>query len=401
VPPYRELLRELASLLAEGALPIEQRVWALSQQAMIRHRLGRDDETVTQLLREMPSLVGAGEGGLASLHLALSRAYLGIGAAREAGVEAGRMLSSSSQVDPDDRAEAMLLLGEAKLATASNEDEVREVRGLLHGIVEGESSTPSYLPAMLRLAEVEAELGAEAEARSWYRRLVREWSALPRKPEGLGDDVIVGSLLERFEERLQRGEPEASLVYAALSGEMFESLEATPAIVLEALAVGHRARAMEILGIEESGERLPEFAWGLLEAGGADESSQLDAKRNLIRSASYFRAHADRFIIDDIEVYADSLWQSAMLFDRAGDKPSAISALGEFVEARPNDPRRPEARFRLGQAYQSMGQYGTAAGFYEGLADERQAGGIVRVGDWAERSLVPLAQSYVDRKSVV
>ncbi|MEO1512053.1 MAG: hypothetical protein AAFU70_08275, partial [Planctomycetota bacterium] len=149
-PAYREILGQLASVLADGALLQEHRIWALAKQAEVRHRLGRDDETVTQLLREMPLLVGVSEDGLAGLRLALARAYLAIGEYRDAASEAGRVEESElARAGGPLGAQAKLLLAEASFLLAQDEEAIREARRLFDEVVESESATDAYLPNRL------------------------------------------------------------------------------------------------------------------------------------------------------------------------------------------------------------------------------------------------------------
>src|SRR5262245_18427702 len=84
---------------------------------------------------------------------------------------------------------------------------------------------------------------------------------------------------------------------------------------------------------------------------------------------------------------------SADSFDLAGDVEEAIKGFSDYLQSAPgDDARRQEAKFRLAQVFQSVGDFGTAAALYRALLDERHSaadrGGML----WADRSIVPLAQ---------
>jgi tetratricopeptide (TPR) repeat protein len=181
------------------------------------------------------------------------------------------------------------------------------------------------------------------------------------------------------------------LRYAEAAAGLF-SIASMPTELLDVLSRAHEATARAALGFgpETTGQRL-----GLDDLRAFDPSTLRQAKRHLIQSASFARLHADRFLIDDYDTYADSLWRSALLSDAAGDRSQAIEGLTLFAETVQNDPRQPEARHRLGELFRARGEYKTAAGYYAGLIDESRSGDAARIGRWADLSFVPLAQCYI------
>jgi tetratricopeptide (TPR) repeat protein len=135
-----------------------------------------------------------------------------------------------------------------------------------------------------------------------------------------------------------------------------------------------------------------------IDLGDLDPSTRVQAQRWYLHAGDYFRRHADAIAGDDDDAgYADSLWDSARMFDSAGDTTEAIASYIEFATTISDDPRLPEAEFHLARAYQSIGQYDLAAQRYEALLEiandpERGTG----VGPFAVRSYVPLAETYLE-----
>lgn len=392
-------LRVLSELLADPMLTDDQRAWALVSQADVRDGMDLHDATVARLVREIPRLIGTEEKpSLAGLHLALARAQLAMGGATSARRELDRIdRLGLLAADHPLRARWLLLDAQEKLLTATEPADFEEARRPLLAVVDSFVGTHEYPAALLALVNVAAELDEPSRAMEWAARLL-EAVTIPGAPPRPGAQEISEALLERFRFARARGRHAESLGYAELASRAHAGDEQRPAEVIEALAVAHRALGYETLEIEidpVSGEPLAESSWGLLELAATDPAAQQEARRHLILAASGYRDHADRFVLDDLERYGQSLWQSASLFDRAGDARSAIAGYREIVDSLPNDPRRAEARFRLGRAYQALGEYGAAGTEFRALIDEREGPGTARVGDWAERARVPLAQAFL------
>jgi tetratricopeptide (TPR) repeat protein len=85
----------------------------------------------------------------------------------------------------------------------------------------------------------------------------------------------------------------------------------------------------------------------------------------------------------------DAAWRAADDFDLAGETESVIEILGEFIVERPSSPRTPQARFRLGQAYQARNQLHSAIESYRLLVQKHP-----RTLS-AFSAMVPLSQCFV------
>lgn len=400
-PGYREALEVITSMLADAGLPRARRVWALAKQAEVQTGLGYADEAVTNLLREMPTLVAAKAEGVGRLYLELGRAYLDLDVLEEA-ERALRTADRDELLPPasEERALARLLRGHAEARLATDETLLESARDLYASILENFTGADVFYLAELGVAEMEAALGNPEGALEAYASLAGDLlsDAPPLRP---AKREVVDSLLQRFERQLtewrtngDRASVDLALRFSSLAASLY-GLTEMPPDVLEAAGVANRSMAADVIGRDPSSEEGAEVELSLFELRELDPASLQRAKRHLIRAAAFYREHASRFITLDNRAYADSLWTSARLFEQAGDGAEAIRAFNEFADGLPGDPRRPEAVFRLGQAYQSRGEYTLAAERYRELIEARQAEGLVRVGDWADRSLTPLAQCYL------
>ena len=397
-PDYTRLLTAIDEYLEMPAIEEADRVWGLARRAETQIELGYTNEAINSLLREMPLLVGRGIEGVGELYVLLGRGYLESDAPREAIAEL-RRADRDELLSPADPARplAKLYLARAIETTASDEIELREARDLYETVAQGVNPPEIRLPAMFGLARTEAGLGDDQAAFDAFGMLsdaMRERGAPPRpSAESVGESLI--GLAEQHEAMWLAG-GDATAVglmrrYADIAKDLF-SVESMPPALLSLQSRAHEAAARSTLGMspETTGQR---FSLEALRA--FDPSTLREAKRHLIQSASYARLHADRYVIDDYDTYADALWRSAMLSDAAGDRAQAIATLALFAETVQNDPRQPEARYRLGQMFQARGEYLTAASYYEDLIEESRQEGTSPAGQWADLSFVPLAQCYI------
>ncbi|USN98578.1 MAG: tetratricopeptide repeat protein [Phycisphaeraceae bacterium] len=397
-PDYANLLLTIEEMLASDGLDETDRVWAMARRAEAQLELGYTSEAINDLLREMPLLVGKDIPGLGELFVMLGRAYYDTGAYREAQRELERADRDDMLADSDPaRAWARLYLAHVKTRLAADEDQLREARDGYEQIVQRSSNSGAFLPALLGLAETEADLGSDDASLESYGALVSELKARDDVPRPTREEVTA-SLLSRARSRNEAwrtgGGPqlvEFALRFAEIAGELYP-LESTPADVLDVLSRINESAAYSTLGLPPDTERQQ---LDLEDLRTADPGTLQRAKRHLIRAASFARMHADLFVIDDYERYADSLWRSAQLSDSAGDRDQAIASFTTFAETVREDSRQAEARFRLGQMFQARGEYTTAADYYKGLIDEQQSSPNPGVGQWADLSYVPLAQCYI------
>lgn len=378
-PDRGRALEVLAGVLADPTVSVDQRVWAVEAQARVRLDQGYVDETVTRLLREIPRLEQAGPSGRARLHLLLSRAYAQVGADRAA-MEQTEIAESLST--PGDPHYPMVLLERGRLEQRAGD--AASARDTYARIASNYANSEAYPWAMIGLGETEALLGSPELSLEAYTKLVDEYDTLGIEGEPTRERVT-DSLLDRAGEALVVNEPRLALRYTA-QGERIMGGRSLPAPLLETVAIAHRRSAEELASGSTS--RANPLA-------GLDPSTRAEVQRHLIAAAVNRRLHAERFVLTDLRRYADSLWEAADLFDRAGDQREAVQAFKAYAEALPGDARAAEARFRMAEALRAMGEYQAAAEAYQGLIESRSGVGGVDIGVWADASYVPLAQTYL------
>ncbi|MEZ6243762.1 MAG: tetratricopeptide repeat protein [Phycisphaerales bacterium] len=370
-PRYDEAMDLLASMLADPGLGSEEHAWALNRQTKIRLAQGYADEAITRLLRAMPRLEGVSPGSLGELHLLLGRAYVEVGAWEEAErqLETAEKLISSGDALQGDAIYHLALIDVER-------NNLQRARERLGEMIDRYPDSAFLARGYLLLGETDSALGDTDTSKEAYSHLV-EMLATSTPREGPTKDEASESLLDRAKELLDAGDPENALAFATLAKGMF-TLSDAPADVLATLALAHERNARQLLG---DGENAP-----------TDPSTRAEAQRHLISAATYYRMHADKFILTDNDQYARSLWAAADLYDQAGDTQEAVDAFRAYAEGVPGTGKNAEARYRLGRAFQAMRDYSTAASYFRELIDEQKKGVGADVGPFADRSYVPLAQ---------
>jgi len=379
VPDADRALSLLADVVAESSTSLDQRVWAIERQANIRLEQGFLDETITQLLREMPRIAGANTAARARLHLVLAKAYRLSGADRQAKLQ----IDFADQFSvPGDPHYAGVVLERARLFQRSGD--ASGARDLYSLVVERHADSPAYPWGLIGLGETEAVIGDDGLSIEAYETLIENYDALNIDTEPTRVQIYE-SLLERAGEALSQGEPALSVRYGVL-GERAVGASATPAPLLAMMATAHEAVAEELAAGATT---------KLNPLVGLDPSTRAEVQRHLLSAATYRRLFADRHVLTDLRQYADALWRAGDLFDRAGDQREAIQTFKVYTDSLPSDARHAEARFRMGEALRAVGDFAAASEIYRDLIAEREGTGGVDIGAWADASHVPLAQAYL------
>lgn len=375
----------LTEMLADPRLDSAQRVWAIARRAELLIEGGYHDEAIAKLLRSLPRLPSdvppeaAGE-----LSMLLGRAYLESGLVSEATKHLDRALG---QILPGEaiRGEALVLLGHADEQRGA----LREAQDRYVHVIDEFGGEPAVLPALHGLARVQAKLSQHDQSRKTFQQLVDTFKERIVTHHSVTMDIIGQSLLSRAADRLAAGRTDQALELGLLAEDLY-GIDDLPDDVIRALAESHRRMAEEKLG--DIGVGLDR----VINLNDLDPATRETARRHFIAAGSYFSMFADRVTISDNEEYADALWYAADSFDAGGDRELAIQGFHRYAIEIPGDPRQPEAKFRLAQAYQARGDYDEASKLYLELinaGDDREGGR--GVGPYAQASFVPLAQTYL------
>ncbi|MFI4892857.1 MAG: tetratricopeptide repeat protein [Phycisphaerales bacterium JB058] len=388
-PKYEFAEELLIELTQDPLLGVGDRCWATARRAEIQLERGYTDEAITGLLREMPRVAAADESARGELFTLLGRAYMETGAISEA----RKQLERAAELIEDGTdlyAQTLLALGNAYEKT----DEMELALNQFDLVTQDYASSKAYLPSLLgrgnvmsAIAETDPALVSMEEAVQSYVRFVEE-----AKGEASQSLLEEGSrsLLRRCEEQFIRDELVIAAQYAQLAEDLW-GLDQAPIEVLETQARVNLAMATDMLEGAVQGED------HVIDLADADPVTRAQTQRYFIRAADYYRRHADAIAGgDDDASYAGSLWNAADAYDRGGDSAEAIAGFIEFAATISDDPRVPEAQFRLARAYQAGGEYALAAEQFEDLLNASHDAEQGRhVGPYAVLSYVPLAQVYL------
>lgn len=200
--------------------------------------------------------------------------------------------------------------------------------------------------------------------------------------------LVGASLMDRYAERASSGEHTRALPYAMAAERLYRGTKtATPASVPLGIGASSRAEGMRILNEART------TPTGQLPIDQISPVTQAEAKKYLIEAGVAFRDHAAKVVVTDKGAFDESTWNSADCFDLAADRENAKMAFSAYIQsAASDDPRRPEARFRLAQTLQAERDYAAAAAGYRQLIDAASAG---QSGPFADAAIVPLARCYL------
>ncbi|MCL4220525.1 MAG: tetratricopeptide repeat protein [Phycisphaerales bacterium] len=380
-PRYEDAGKLLTDMLALPNLALDDRAWAEGQRARLDIAQGFSDAAINRLLRAMPRLTSASKESLGALHMLLGEAYLMSMATEEAALqlEIAKGLIPQGGIE-----EGRLQLFLAQVA--EQKDDYERVRDLYLRILERFQPDEIRARAQLGLALAEARLNDHVSAQQVLGDLVAQVRAKEEAAIGLRNQIL-SELLSLFREQFSQEGVDICYRYAELAGALY-AIEEAPPSVLEAQALAHRALADRIA---ESAPKVDGPLGPEMDAG-----TEREVQRHRIQAATYFRLHAQEFILTDLRTYADSLWESANLYDQGGDQREAANVFRQFAADLETDARQPEARFRLAQALCSQGRYADAITVFRSLIDDRDRGvNHSGIGRFADLSHVPLAQVYL------
>jgi tetratricopeptide (TPR) repeat protein len=130
-------------------------------------------------------------------------------------------------------------------------------------------------------------------------------------------------------------------------------------------------------------------------ADGRDEAwtaQQQQMITNLLDMAGRGYMKVVDLAIGDKELYGDCLWQAATCYDKAGATKLAIDTWQRIVREQEDRPMWPMAMFNLAQAYQAIGEYQYAIGYYRQLLLKHPKSPA------AFSAMVPLAQCHLSKE---
>lgn len=369
----------LTDMLSDSELPADERMWALARQAELLVDQGFPEEAIDKLLRAIPRLTAAEhQEQMGELYVWLARAYMDTSDLASAAVQLER---ASQVLPPENELQAQVSLMAARILESRNE--LAEAKERYEEVLVNFSDTHEEMEALLGLAGLYAQRDEHSEAADTYAELVSRLVKGGKHPT-VTPAAVAESLMSRFQERFEADDNLTAQRYSNMAEDLF-GVDKAPDDIIKAQAEVNQRLAMAALGGSRS-------ALAKLEL---DPASATLAQKHFRASAQYYRLLADRTVVTDPAAYLSALWAAADCFDRAGDRERAIAAFDEFAKSFPDDPRQPEAVFRLAEAYKAVGELSTAAELYRILIEAQERGDAASAGPFADASYVPLAQTYL------
>lgn len=390
-PRYDQTIALLAEMLDTPDLPIDRRAWAVARQTELRLSAGYYDEAVANLLRSLPRLDAAGlsDERRGELIAMLGRAYAEMGQPVQAGDQFQLALRSLPPYSPV-RAETEL----AYAGVLQSRGELEEARSRYLRVRADYRDSPAALAAVLGLAETSAGLGEDEESLKAFAEVL---DLIPRTPtrRDVTPAIIADRLTARAEERFRREDPLRALQFAVLAEHALRLASAErSAVLLQLTAKAHQLAAEHALG--DAGVEATEPPASTLDLSRLSPVTRTAVRRHRVEAGVHFRDHARLMVVADNVAYLRSLWSAAENFDAGGDRSAAREAFQAYLDgAADDDPRKPEARFRLAMLFQADRDYATAASLFGQLRNAGQTPGDRggrSAGLWADRSIVPLAR---------
>jgi tetratricopeptide (TPR) repeat protein len=275
---------------------------------------------------------------------------------------------------------ALVLLGHTAVANGLWHDAFEH----FDEVVRDYGRTRSAVPGRLGRAEVYSVLGDDDKSLEDYRKL-HELLGESRPRRDVTSIHVAESLTDRHDAALTMEKLDAALEYVLLAETFYRDTAVPPDLFFR---VASTSRQLADDRINEARRSQPD-----LELAQLDPDTRYRANEHYRRAADYFvrhaRALAGRPGTD--ELWADSLWLAADSYDLGGWHSQAITHFTEYMAGRSEaDPRRPDAVFRLAQAYHAELDWPLAVRFYEQVLADHPRSHV------ASRSHVPLARCLLE-----
>ena len=389
---YEQTLQLLSELLEMPDLPVERKAWATARQAELRLAMNYSQEAIARLLRALPRFENLHGEPKAELLYLLGKGYFQV---NEFTLAAQHLEAAERDLSPQSE-----MLGETGVMLARilmSENKPEEALERFATIAANYPDAKACLPALIGAAGASAIREDHEGAAKYFQQAIEAASKGPMRRDVTLESIAAG-LLELWADRYQRGDHAHALRYAKLAESAQKKEGEVQPEALIALAQSHRALAA--LTLAEAAE--PGAAAPTMQSVSPVTASE--AKRHLLDAGQYFTEHHHAVMVRNYAMASSSLWNAAECYDEASDWKAAADALSSYLGgAKQDDPRVPEARYRLAQVYRAQGEMVTAASLFNQIIKSRARTlgvneGAQPTGVWADRSYVPLAQCLLSDK---
>lgn len=363
IEPLMTRLRADIEAITDKQVARQQEVWADGFQASLMMDVGDPQGAIGYLLRRIHRLTRDGDGDLAPLIVKLAQAYQAVGDNTQA---EKNYLYAQSRVQPSDDLNADILVGLGQLAASQSRGQQLELA--LEYFREAEEGYPSsasaHTAALIGRADCEARLGDHAAAVHYFDLAVREMLSRTRSWDPIRKEA--GKIINtQFERAIDIDEYDRAKDYLDVLV-LLEGAKPSDALLLNLAATCEKIGDQRNEEAARSAERLPGQPPISAEAR---RLTYQQAANYYARAAEYYEQHAAQVTIEHNEQHGESLWSSALNYDRAQLWADAIRVYEQFILTRDGDPKRLRAIRNLAMAYMADRQYGPALDRFQQLVD--------------------------------
>ncbi len=365
---------QLSAMLGDEQLDPNDLLWAVQQQVDLYAGDGKQDQIGPLLDRVSPRLARAGLDR--DVEYLQARMHYVAGQADQA---ERILLSLRNRLEPheDLSAKVTWMLGRVHL----DDGRPQEAMACFEEVIQQHPQGEYALASRLGVAECLAALGHIDESASVFEEVAG--LAARHKPGDVVDrDAVRASLTSHYAVLRNEGRLEAAVRFLRLAAALVTpDDEKTQANYLRRLAdlyVSLGETRLERVGAASRPSTVPA-------TGGGDS----DGAREAFRLAAENYLRLSRVVMTDVDRSGNAAWLAAVQFDRANMPERMIAVLEDFLAGYPASTKLPDALYRLGQAFQSLGEYRKAIAAY---AQNQER--FPRTPA-AMRSMVPMAQCYM------
>ncbi|MEX2213088.1 MAG: tetratricopeptide repeat protein [Phycisphaeraceae bacterium] len=405
----QQYMKELAEE-KDAAKKRDGDIWAHGVMAQILFDGSQFPAAIELIERKLIMLMDKGGAkDLAPLHVLRAKAYLQIG---QFGVAKDAFVAAQAKLPPADPLNAEVLVGLGQIELIQTDD-VRaawqhfKLAEQNYRSTDRDPARSPYMDALIGRADCEGRMGQHAEALANLELAVRtlQLRENPAPPSERRDRVIHVALahhvsasdLEQFDTALAYLK-----VLKPLHGDQ------TPAAWSALAAVTHERIATKLLhdaGLPLPSEAVPGGGSILRAAAGAkggdlsnvaDRSKEAlrvirqEAARHFEEAAKAYADHARKVGTANPKAAADSMWAAGGAFDNAFRWQRAAAMYEEFITSRGDDPRRPDAMYRIGISHLAGKSYEQAIKRFTDLRQQFPTHKTTLA------ALVPMARAMID-----
>lgn len=365
IEPLMTRFRADIEAIPDKQVARQQEVWADGFQASLMMEVGDPQGAIDYLLHRFQRLASRnGDGDLAPLIVKLAQAYQAVG--DNHGAEQ-RYLHAQSRVKPTDDLNADILVGLGQLALSqATGQQVEQALEFFREAEEGyPSSSAAHIAALIGRADCEARLGDHGAAVHYFELAAREMLASTRSwdPRRKSSAEVINNQFKLAADVDEYDRAKDYLdVLALLEGDKPSRL-----LLLNLAATCEKIGDQRNEQADRSAVRLPDQPPISAEAR---RLAYQQAADYYARAAEYYERHAGLVTIESNEQHGESLWNSALNYDRAQLWADAIRVYEQFILTRDGDPKRLRAIRNLAQAYMADQQYGPALDRFQRLVED-------------------------------